>query len=254
MIIVPKVAMKMMESHAELSWRLKNAKAWIFDGDDTFWSGNVVFQYAKMRLSARLHETSIFRPSTYSNLLRCGLDMREYLRAKEVDAKRQETGDGEGIRIFYNALVRDGHVTKEDMSTFAMDYFNTHRIGSVKAVLNGMKNYQTPIFLSTRGGSTMANVASIRFGFEAVVSNVDLFENGVLVGVVITVPNGEIKLARTFDMLSERGIRLGESAVFGNDLADIPLMCEVRAYGGVSIAPPDAIRAVNEIAMFHLQK
>ena len=151
-------------------------------------------------------------------------------------SKDKDTAEADGLRLFYDILVRNGLGQRNEMTDYARTYMTENMINPVFSVKVDFGDQKFSL-IATQGGSTGAETARTRFGFNAVVSNQDIFDqSGRLRGIKIAMPDGEAKVRMVWDELNKRGISLRQSTAIGDGLADIPMLMEAK----VKLASPDA--------------
>ena len=236
-----------METTTSIIQKIGATKAIVADGDRTLWRGNVAESMGKMYLKREYDALRLLRPSTYHHANALAAGIIGYMKVKRVERQNEETGEGTGLKIFYDALISNGLGTKNDMMAHANNFFPSHENKYMISLVTF--DARRPSFLATRGGSTTSAMAVARYGMTDGVWNIDQFhENGRLKGIEIVITDGEKKLSKTSDMLRKYGIRIEECTVIGDSKADIPLMY----YARLSIASPYATEEVNRIAKIRM--
>ncbi len=195
----------------------KEIRAVVVDGDKTLWKGRVAEGIGKSLLISELQK----------------LHLRTFLRgfsgAKRVKSIIAENpgikGETLGQMEFYNILTENHLGKKEDMVKIATNYINKNTIPEVSSLIFQFSQEGIPIFLSTAGGTTSLEAAIKIFKLTDGVSNTELFDkNNKLIGIELTITNGENKLYKTVELLNKYNIKLSDCLVIGDSALDIPIL------------------------------
>jgi phosphoserine phosphatase len=226
-----------MATMANIIKDVKNTSALASDGDGTLWEGKWVYgglAYRQLKDDILNH-----------NYLRVSKEIVGMVRIKNLLRKnsgRDTAADVDGLRLLYAIMAKNGIGNKDQMASYALEYFKTHTISDVNEIIRAAPQMK---ILVTQGGSTGAEVARRHFGFEKSISNIDRFdESGKLKGIDLVMRDGEAKLILTSITMRNMGVKLSEStAIVGDGLADIPMLMEAK----VRIASPYAKPEVNAL-------
>lgn len=224
---------------------MKKAKALVVDGCGTSWEG---------RVGSGIGEAILKREFLHGHLRNVIEGVRGRTEVKRIVKEKGVNGEAEGLKKFYEILVRLGLGERYEMSRYAHDYIGEHINLGVWSIVN-IFDSNAPRILSTIGGSTAANAALHYFNFTHVLSNIDVFANPdiftlgrKLKGVELRIMNGEQKLAVTSALLDGFGIKIGDCAVIGDGISAVPLLRSAGLPIGVHNSI-DEVKGIKGITM-----
>ncbi len=199
---------------------LDSVKAVLFDGDGTLWRGSVskgiginYLMRAAIRLDVDAFKSLVAGARSIS---------------KNISDNKDPECLAKSLEELYHILVDNNLGAKEEMMAFSSAYLSKHMIPDMKYLLNAL-SHDRPLFLITISGSTSAAAARKVLPLTDSASNQDIFDSsGRLLGVNLTIKNGEDKLVKASSLLEKYGLRLRECAAFGDGAVDLPMLKAVK--------------------------